>query len=336
VLFILAEIAIAATDLAEVIGSAIALNLLFGLPIWAGVLITALDCLFLLVFEQRTFRTVELLIAVLTFTIAAIYAAELFICKPDWALLVAGYLPSRQIVLDPAALYVAIGILGATVMPHNLYLHSSIIQTRAYPRTQEGKWAAIQYGTIDATLSLVFAFLINSAILALAAAAFYYGDPPHREVAEIGEAYVLLAPTLSSHAAAVLFGIALLASGQQSTITGTLAGQVVMEGFLDLRMRPWLQRLLTRAVAIVPAVIVAGWMGEAGMNRLLILSQVVLSLQLSFATIPLVYLTSRRSLMGPFVNSRPLAVCGAVLALFIAALNIYLVVSGARNGSFAL
>jgi manganese transport protein len=333
-LFAGAQVAIAATDMAEVIGAAIALNLLFGIPIWGGVLITGGDCLLLLLFESHTFRVVEGLIAALTLLISGVLVYELFASHPDWGLLVRGFLPSGPIFTNPAILYNAMGIFGATVMPHNLYFHSSLIQTRAYPRTEEGRRAAIRYGTIDSVLSLTVASFINIALLALSAAAFYYGTPPQRNVQDLATAYELLSPAVGSKAAAILFGIGLLASGQQSTITGTLAGQVVMSGFLDLHWRPVYQRLLTRLVAIVPAATVAAFMGVRGINTLLILSQVILSLQLYFAVIPLVYFTSLRSRMGVFVNPLWLILLSSFLALVIAALNVYLVVSGCINGLF--
>jgi manganese transport protein len=321
-LWVLCEIAIAACDLAEVIGSAIALNLLFGIPLLWGVCITALDVLLILLFQRRGFRLIELLVVVLIGVIAICFGIEIYMAKPDWIPVLAGCLPTTELFHNRAMLYVAIGIIGATVMPHNLYLHSSITQTRHYDLTPAGKREAIRFGTLDSTIALSFALLINAAILILAAATFYRTG--HHEVAEIQDAYHLLAPLLGAGAASILFAIALLASGQNSTLTGTLAGQIVMEGFLNLRLPPTLRRLITRAVAIIPAIIVTAIAGESGTAQLLIFSQVVLSMQLSFAVIPLVWFTSDRQKMGEFANRRWERWLGWSLAAIIAALNLFL------------
>lgn len=246
-----------------------------------------------------------------------------------------GYLPSTSIVTNRDTLYLATGILGATVMPHNLYLHSSVIQTRAYPRTSRGRRMAIQLGAMDSTLSLLFAFVVNSAILVVAAAAFHYGSPPRTDIADIADAYELLSESLGAKAASILFGIALLASGQNSTITGTLSGQIVMEGFLSIKLRPWLRRLITRGTAIVPAAVVAAVMGREGVSKLLVLSQVILSLTLPFAVFPLVHFTSSKRFIGKHANRWYVSVLAWVLFLFITGLNINLIVQSAITGSFA-
>jgi manganese transport protein len=322
VLWILCEVGIAACDLAEVIGSAIALNLLFGIPLVVGVLLTAADVLVVLLLQHRGFRYVESLVAGLIFVIAGCFAYELIVAQPEVVAMLGGLLPSPQIVVNPSALYIAIGILGATVMPHNLYLHSSIVQTRAYKHDDAGKASAIKFATIDSTVALLLAFFINAAILIIAAAAF--NGTPHADVADIGDAYQLLTPVLGATLASTLFAVALLASGQNSTLTGTLAGQIVMEGFLNIRLRPWLRRLITRLIAIVPAAIVAALYGERGAGELLILSQVILSLQLSFAVVPLVMFTSDKIKMGRFVNPAWLKILAWAVTAVIAALNIYL------------
>ncbi len=322
VLWILCEVAIAACDLAEVIGSAVALNLLFGIPLVWGVCITAIDVLMILYLQNKGFRTLEALVIALVLTVGGCFAIEIAISQPDIAGIIKGFVPTTQIITDPAMLYIAIGILGATVMPHNLYLHSSIVQTRKYDLSVEGKREAIKFATIDSTFALLFALFINSAILIVAAATFYTRGMT--EVAEIQQAHQLLTPLLGVSGASTIFALALLASGQNSTLTGTLAGQIVMEGFLNIRLRPWLRRLITRMIAIVPAVIVAAMYGESGVADLLILSQVVLSLQLSFAVIPLVMFTSDRRKMGPFVNSPLTAATAWFVAIFIAILNLWL------------
>ena len=322
VLWLLCEIAIVACDLAEVIGSAIALNLLFGIPLVWGVLLTTFDVMILLLLQNRGFRWLEAIVIVLVVTIGLCFTAEIIFSRPDVMGIVGGLLPSTQIVTNPSMLYIAIGILGATVMPHNLYLHSSVAQTRKYERTSAGKREAIKFATIDSTLALGFALFINAAILIVAAASFHASG--NTEVSEIGEAYRLLSPVLGVSGASTLFAVALLASGQNSTLTGTLAGQIVMEGFLDIRLRPWLRRLLTRSLAIIPAVIVTALYGFSGTARLLILSQVVLSMQLSFAVFPLVMFTSDKLKMGEFVNSFRLKILSYFVAVVIALLNLWL------------
>jgi manganese transport protein len=313
------EIAIAACDLAEVIGSAIALNLLFGLPLVWGVCLTAGDVFAVLYLQNKGFRLVEALVITLISVIAVAFGIQVFLSKPDFGAMALGVLPSSALLHNREMLYVAIGILGATVMPHNLYLHSSIAQTRHYELTPAGKREAIFFGTIDSTLALCFALFINAAILIVAAATFYRNG--HHEVAEIQDAYKLLSPLLGVGAASTLFAVALLASGQNSTLTGTLAGQIIMEGFLRLRMTPVLRRLITRLIAIVPAVLVTAMIGESGTAQLLILSQVVLSLMLSFAVIPLVMFTGDKLKMGQFVNPAWMNLFGWVLAGIIVVLN---------------
>jgi manganese transport protein len=322
ILWIGCEIAIAACDLAEVIGSAIALNLLFGLPLIWGVCLTACDVLAVLYLQHRGFRIIEVLVLALIGVIAVSFGIQIFLSKPDFGAIALGCVPSSEILHNHAMFYVAIGILGATVMPHNLYLHSSIAQTRHYEFTPKGKREAILFGTIDSTVALFFALFINAAILIVAAATFYRSG--HHEVAEIQDAYKLLSPLLGVGAASTLFAVALLASGQNSTLTGTLAGQIVMEGFLRLRLPPVLRRLITRLIAIIPAVIVTALLGENGTAQLLILSQVILSMQLSFAVIPLVMFTSDKAKMGEFVNPGWMKIGGWFLAIVIAVLNAYL------------
>jgi manganese transport protein len=324
VLWVLCEIAIAACDLAEVIGSAIALNLLFGIPLLWGVCLTALDVLLILLLQNKGFRWLEAFVIALIATIGICFAVELVMAQPAMAEVARGLVPTTQIVTNPAMLFIAIGILGATVMPHNLYLHSSIVQTRKVLPDDKAKREAIRFATLDSTVALLFAFFINAAILILAASAFHGSG--HQEVADIGDAYHLLTPLLGTTMASTLFAVALLASGQNSTITGTLAGQIVMEGFLNIRLPAWLRRLITRLIAIIPAVIVTALYGERGAGGLLILSQVILSLQLSFAVIPLVYFTGQRSKMGRFANSPALAATAWIVAVAIAGLNGWLLV----------
>ena len=324
VLWILCELAIAACDLAEVIGSAIGLKLLFGIPLTWGILLTALDVMIVLFLQHRGFRWLEAMVVALVATVGACFGFELLIAKPDLAGVALGFLPSASIITDQEQLYIAIGILGATVMPHNLYLHSSIVQTRRYDQDSKGKQEAIKMSFLDSTLALSFALFINAAILIVAAAAFHRSG--HTEVAEIQDAYQLLTPLLGVTGASTIFALALLASGQNSTLTGTLAGQIVMEGFLDLRLRPWVRRLITRSIAIVPAVIVSIVAGESGTARLLVFSQVILSLQLSFAVVPLVKFTSDKAKMGEFVNSKALSALAWLVALVIGSLNVWLLV----------
>src|SRR2546421_4882428 len=328
-LWLLCEVAICACDLAEVIGSAIALNLLFGIPLLAGVCITALDVLIVLFLQNKGFRYIEALVVTLIAVIGGCFAWELVASHPDIVGIAKGFLPSPQIVTDPGMLYIAIGILGATVMPHNLYLHSSIVQTRRYELSSLGKREAIKFATIDSTVALMFALFINAAILIVAAATFYTRG--RNDIAEIQDAYKLLTPLLGVTGASALFAIALLASGQNSTLTGTLAGQIVMEGFLNIRLRPWLRRLITRLIAIIPAVIVTVISGEKGTTNLLVLSQVILSLQLSFAVFPLVIFTSDKLKMGEFVNGLTLKCLAWSVATIIALLNAWLLLQTFRN-----
>jgi manganese transport protein len=319
----LAEIAIAACDLAEVIGSAIALNLLFRIPLLWGVCLTALDVLLILFLQQRGFRFVEALVFSLIGVISVCFALEILFSRPSLTGLAYGFfVPSPQIIRDPGMLYIAIGILGATVMPHNLYLHSALVQTRNFERTPQGKREAIRFGTIDSTIALTIALFVNAAILVVAAATFYRSG--NNQVAEIHDAYKLLSPLLGVAGASTVFALALLASGQNSTLTGTLAGQVVMEGFLNIRLRPWLRRLITRVLAIIPAVVVTAFWGERGTANLLVLSQVILSMQLSFAVFPLVMFTSDKAKMGEFANARWLMYLSWFTAVLIAVLNTWL------------
>jgi manganese transport protein len=301
-LWVVCEIAIAACDLAEVLGSAVALKLLFGLPLLAGVLITAFDVLIVLALQGRGFRLVEAFVVTLIGSIAACFAYEIFFAHPLWREAAIGFIPRAEILRNREMLYIAIGILGATVMPHNLYLHSSIVQTRAFGSSTRDRREAVRYAIFDSTLALGFALFINAAILVLGAAAFHTRGL--HNVAEIADAYKLLSPVLGASLASTLFACALLASGQNSTLTGTLAGQIVMEGFLDIRLKPWLRRLITRSIAIIPAALVIGFAGENKVTSLLILSQVILSFQLPFAVIPLIQFTGDRSKMGEFTNSR--------------------------------
>ncbi len=324
-LWVIAEIAIGACDLAEVIGSAIALQLLFHIPLLAGVLITSLDVLVILLLQNRGFRYLEALVIVLIGTIAALFGVEILLSRPEFAPILRNlFVPSRSLLTNPEMLYIGIGILGATVMPHNLYLHSALVQTRNYPRTTAGKREAIRFANLDSAVALTLALFVNAAILIVAAAVFNRNG--HTEVAEIEDAYKLLSPLLGVGAASAMFAVALLASGQNSTLTGTLAGQVVMDGFLKMRLPQWVRRLVTRLAAIIPTIIVVAIYGEHGTARLLILSQVILSMQLSFAVFPLVAFTSDRSKMGPFVNAAWLKVLAWAVAVVIAGLNLWLLV----------
>ena len=292
------------------------------MPLAVGILVTAADVLLLLWLQNKGFRLIEIIVAGLIFVILACFGYELFASHPDVQGILGGLLPRPEIVTNPGMLYIAIGILGATVMPHNLYLHSSIVQTRDYPRSETGKASAIKFATIDSTVSLLLAFFINAAILILAAAAFHFSG--NQQVADITDAHRLLDPLLGVKLASVLFAVALLASGQNSTLTGTLAGQIVMEGFLNLRLKPWIRRLITRLIAIVPALVVALLYGERGTSELLVLSQVILSLQLSFAVVPLVQFTSDRLKMGRFVNPGWVRAVAWGVAALIIGLNGYL------------
>lgn len=322
ILWILAEVAIAACDLAEVIGAAVALNLLFNIPLTYGILITAIDVIFILFLQNKGFRIIEVIVGGLILIILLCFGYEILASQPDFVAVSKGLIPSSQIVTNPEMLYIAIGILGATVMPHNLYLHSSIIQTRKIENTHTAKKSAIKYATIDSTASLFIAFFINAAILIMAAATFHFTG--NKEVADITDAYMLLDPILGVKLAGLFFAVALLAAGQNSTLTGTLAGQIVMEGFLNIQLKPWLRRLITRLLAIVPALIVAIIYGEKGTSDLLVLSQVILSLQLSFAVVPLVMFTSDKLKMGEFVNPAYVKYTAWVVTIIIIALNSYL------------
>lgn len=328
-LWVLCEIAIAACDLAEVIGTAVALNLLFGIPLVWGVVLTALDVLMILLLQSKGFRTIEILVAGLIFIIGGCFLYQIAVAQPSISAILTGLVPTTEIVTNPTMLYIAIGILGATVMPHNLYLHSSIVQTRAFERSTEGKAMAVKYATIDSTWALLSAFFINAAILIISASAFHGG--PHSDVADINDAHRLLSPVLGDAWASTLFAIALLASGQNSTLTGTMAGQIVMEGFLDIRLRPWIRRLITRLIAVVPAVIVAALYGEHGVGSLLVLSQVILSLQLGFAVVPLVLFTSDKQKMGRFASPGWLSALAWIVTSVIITLNVYLLYATFRE-----
>ena len=321
-LWLLCEIAIAACDLAEVVGAAIALNLLFGLPLIWGVCLTALDVLIVLFLQQHGFRYVEALVVALIVLIAGSFAIEIWLAKPDMTAVAAGFVPHTEILRNGQMLYIAIGILGATVMPHNLYLHSSIVQTRKYLDTFASKTEAIRFATLDSSFALMFALFINGAILVMAAATFH--GTGYDQVADINDAYKLLTPLMGTTMASTLFAVALLCSGQNATLTGTLAGQIVMEGFINLRLRPWLRRLVTRLIAIIPAIVVIVIYGDQGTGPLLILSQVVLSLQLPFAVFPLVMFTGDRAKMGPFASPLWVKTLAWTVAVVIAALNVWL------------
>jgi len=327
VLWILAELSIIACDLAEVLGSALALHLLFGVSLTTGIAITAFDTLIVLGLQGRGFRRIEAIVLGLIVTIGACYAIELVLAGPDWAEVAKGFVPRWRPLQDPQALYLAIGILGATVMPHNLYLHSSIVQTRRVEPGTAGRRDALRLSTLDTVISLSLALMVNAAILILAASAFHGNG--HREVTQIEEAYRLLDPLVGSTLASLLFGIALLASGQSSTFTGTIAGQILMEGFLDLKIPCWQRRLITRGLALIPAFAGVWWLGDGGVGTLLVASQVVLSFQLPFAIWPLIRFTSDRALMGPFANGRATAVVAWALFGTIAIANLWLLLSAA-------
>ena len=328
-LWIGCEVAISACDLAEVIGSAIALNLLFHIPIPVGIAITSMDVLLVLYLQNKGFRLLEALVIALIATIGFCFLFEIVMSKPSLTGILAGFVPSPEVISNPSMLYIGIGILGATVMPHNLYLHSSIVQTRQYEETTDGRKEAVKFAFIDSTIALSFALFINAAILIVAAATFH--TTGNSDVAEIQDAYKLLTPLLGAGASTV-FALALLASGQNSTLTGTLAGQIVMEGFLNIRIRPWLRRLITRMIAIIPAAIVAIAYGESGTAKLLVLSQVILSMQLSFAVFPLVAFTSDKLKMGDFANPLWLKALAYLVAVVIAALNIWLLIQFFTGG----
>ncbi|MDK8266501.1 Nramp family divalent metal transporter [Pseudomonas oryzihabitans] len=321
-LWLACEIAIIACDLAEVIGTAIALNLLFGIPLMWGAILTALDVFLILLLMNRGFRWLEAFVIALLTLIFVCFGVQMVLAQPSLAAIVDGFLPKAEIVTNPAALYLAIGIIGATVMPHNLYLHSSIVQTRAYPRTEAGRRMGLRWAVADSTLALMLALFVNAAILITAAAVFHSAG--RTDVAEIQDAYHLLSPMLGVGIASLLFAVALLASGINSTVTATLAGQIVMEGFLSLRIPDWARRLITRGIAVIPVVVVTGLYGESGTAKLLVLSQVVLSMQLPFAVIPLVRFVSDRQLMGSFVIGRVTQVLAWAIAGLIVVLNVKL------------
>lgn len=321
-LWLLCELAIAACDLAEVIGAALAIHLLFDIPLLYGIFITVIDVLLILALQKKGFRYLEVIVAALIFLIGSCFAYELLLAQPVWHEVLLGFIPQQEILTNDQALYLAIGILGATVMPHNLYLHSSIVQTRKIEANNAAIKSAIKYFTFDSCLSLFFAFFINAAILIVAAATFWHTE--YSNVADISDAYHLLSPVLGAPLASKIFAIALLASGLNSTLTGTMAGQIVMEGFLDIRLRPWLRRLITRLLAIIPAVIIAALYGEKGIGQLLVLSQVILSLQLSFAVFPLVLFTSDKKKMQNFANGKYLTFLSWLVAFIIAGFNFYL------------
>jgi manganese transport protein len=322
-LWVVTEIAICATDLAEVIGTAIGLNLLFKIPLEIGVIITALDVFLILWMQRLGFRWVESFVVALLGIIAACFAVQIALAHPDWRGVILGFAPTTEIVRNPEMLYLAIGIIGATVMPHNLYLHSGVVQTRRFGSSIEDKREAVKLATLDSTVALMFALLINASILILAAATFYRAGKT--DVAELDQAHSFLAPLLGSAIAPTLFGIALLCCGLNSTVTATLSGQIVMEGFIDLRLPAWARRLTTRAIAIVPAAVVAIWYGEAGTAKLLIFSQVVLGLALPFSVVPLVMFTADRKKMGELVAARWVTVLAVVVAAIIIALNLKLI-----------
>lgn len=321
-LWILAEIAIIACDLAEIIGSALALKLLFNIPLIAGVIITALDVFLLLMLQHRSFRYLECIVIILIVTILSCFAINIFLSSPRFSDLMLGFIPTSEIFTNAEMLYIAVGILGATVMPHNLYLHSSVVQTRSYEEHDQAKKEAIFFSTIDSTIALCLAFLVNSGILIVAAAVFHTRGL--HEIAEIQDAYQLLTPLLGTHIASIVFACALLASGQNATITGTLAGQIIMEGFTTFKLAPWLRRFISRSIAIFPAILVVWYCGQNGLAQLLLLSQVVLSLQLPFAVFPLVKFTSQSEKMGFFTNSTLLYIISSMIAYIIAALNLWL------------
>lgn len=323
-LWILCEIAIVACDLAELLGSALALNLLFGIPMAVGVCLTTLDVLVLLWLQNKGFRYTEAIVVTLVATIGVCFGIQVMMSRPDWLGVAGGLVPTVQVLQNPEMLYIAMGILGATVMPHNLYLHSSIVQTRAWQAAASDKREAIKYATIDSTVALSMAFFVNAAIMVVAAAAFHRAG--RYDIADIRDAYLLLSPLLGASMASTLFALALLASGQASTLTATLAGQIVMEGFINIRLPAWLRRLVTRLLALIPALITIVWFGEESTGSLLVLSQVVLSLQLSFAVIPLVIFTSNPKLMGELVNPRWMTRLAWVVGIIIAALNAWLLV----------
>jgi manganese transport protein len=328
-LWLLCEAAIIACELAEVIGTGVALNLLFGLPLAWGVCLSALNVVFISVLEHSGARRLEAFIVALILVVALCLGIETWMARPDLQALARGLVPNPATLTDPAMLYVAIGILGATVMPHNLYLHSAIVRGRASVSGEAEKREAIRFSSIDSAVALSLAMFVNAAILIVAAATFHANG--RTDVVEIGQAYLLLSPMLGAGFASILFGVALLASGQNSIITGALAGQVVMEGFTNLRIPVWTRRLAARAIAIIPAAIVAATWGEFGASRLLVMSQVILSLQLPFAIIPLVRIASDRARMGALASPRWLTITAWVIAGLIVALNATLVLGLMRG-----
>jgi len=323
ILWFMAEIMIIACDLAEVIGSAIALNLLFNIPLAIGVVVTAADVLLILMLQKKGFRYLEAFVIALVATITAAFGLEIFLSRPEIIPLVSGFIPDIKVLGNPDALYIALGIIGATVMPHNLFLHSSVVQTRQYSRDSAGKKEAIKFSTIDTVIALTFAFFVNAAILIVSASVFHFSG--NSDVADIDVAYELLTPLLGTSVASLVFALALLASGQNSTLTGTLTGQIIMEGFLNLKMVAWLRRIITRLLAIVPALAVILFFQDFGVGKLLILSQVILSLQLPFAIVPLVMFTSNRERMGEFTNALWLKIVAYVITVSIVVLNVWLI-----------
>jgi manganese transport protein len=322
ILWVACEIAIIACDMAEVIGTAIALKLLFGIPLLFGAAITAVDAFLVLLLMGRGFRYLEAFVIALLVIIAGCFVVQIALAAPPIAAVLAGFVPTTEVVTNPAMLYIAIGILGATVMPHNLYLHSSIVQTRAYVRDEPGKREAIRFAVADSTIALMLALFVNAAILILAASVFHANG--RTDVDEIEQAHELLSPMLGVGFASVLFAVALLASGLNSTVTATLAGQIVMEGFLRLRLPDWARRLVTRAIAIVPVLVITAMYGESGTAKLLVASQVILSMQLPFAVIPLVRFVTDREKMGSFVVGRKVGVLAWAVTAVIVSLNVKL------------
>ena len=321
-LWALAEIAICATDLAEVVGTAIGLNLIFGIPLEIGILITTLDVFLILFLQSRGFRWIEAFIITMLGVIAVCFLLQIVLANPDWGGVLRGFAPTTELVRNPNMLYLALGIIGATVMPHNLYLHSGIVQTRAFGDSVKEKREALTFSTIDSTLALTFALTINASLLVLAAAVFY---PHNQVVTDIGQASHLLTPLLGSSLAPILFGVALICCGLNSTVTATMAGQIVMEGFIQFRIAAWARRLITRGIAIIPAIIVIYWFGSAQAGKLLVFSQVVLSFQLPFAVVPLVLFTASRQKLGDLVAPRWLTAIAAVVATLIIGLNVKLI-----------
>ena len=321
-LWVLAEIAICATDLAEVVGTAIGLNLIFGIPLEIGILITTLDVFLILFLQNRGFRWVEAFIISMLGVIAVCFLLQIVLANPDWGGVLRGFAPTTDLLTNSNMLYLALGIIGATVMPHNLYLHSGIVQTRAYGGSLPEKREALKFATIDSTLALMFALTINASLLVLAAAVF---QPRGEVVTDIGQASHLLTPILGSALAPILFGVALICCGLNSTVTATMAGQIVMEGFIQFRMAAWARRLITRGIAIVPALIVIYWFGSAQAGKLLVFSQVILSFQLPFAVVPLVIFTASKEKLGELVSPRWLTAVAAMVATVIIALNVKLI-----------